>query len=223
MFPPREPRPEHGIAASARLGRVRAVASAARGIGGGSLALPLAACGARRARPVQRQGAVHPEVRLLPRAHARRHAGPTGPNLDAAFRAAWRTAFTRETVEGIVHRQILHPRRNSTMPAELVKGEDAEDVAAYVAFAVEPQGPGPGRAGAGGPGGGHDAASRSSPRPAARAATRSPRPGANGNIGPSLDDLASSPDIKGIARGLRAGSRSLDPDKVDGPRASTRA
>ncbi len=36
-------------------------------------------------------------------------------------------------MEGVVHRQIGYPRRNSIMPADLVAGDDARDVAAYVA------------------------------------------------------------------------------------------
>jgi mono/diheme cytochrome c family protein len=58
--------------------------------------------------------------------------GRVGPNLDVAFRVARADGMTSETVEGIVYRQILHPRRNSKMPAGLVEGEDARDVAAYV-------------------------------------------------------------------------------------------
>ena len=35
-----------------------------------------------------------------------------------------------------MHRQILHPRSDSVMPAGLVKGDDASDVAAYVGYAA---------------------------------------------------------------------------------------
>jgi plastocyanin len=41
-----------------------------------------------------------------------------------------------ETIKGVVLRQIQYPRRNSEMPADLVEGEDAEDVAAYIAAAA---------------------------------------------------------------------------------------
>jgi plastocyanin len=44
--------------------------------------------------------------------------------------------MTAKTVEGIVYRQIGHPRRGSIMPAGLVKGSDAWDVAAYVGEAA---------------------------------------------------------------------------------------
>src|SRR5881394_1612406 len=68
--------------------------------------------------------------------------GSVGPDLDAAFRQGLRDGQGRTTVRGIVHEQILFPARlksHSTgiqMPAKLVKGQDAEDVAAYVAFVV---------------------------------------------------------------------------------------
>jgi len=69
----------------------------------------------------------------LSRANAR---GVQGPNLDAAFRQARADGFGTETVKGIVRRQIAHPRRGSIMPAGLVKGTEAQDVAAYVASAA---------------------------------------------------------------------------------------
>jgi mono/diheme cytochrome c family protein len=64
-------------------------------------------------------------------------AGTQGPSLDKAFQTALADGIDRETVEGIVHRQILHPRKNSIMPAGLVTGENAKDVAAYVAYAAD--------------------------------------------------------------------------------------
>ena len=56
-----------------------------------------------------------------------------GPDLDAAFMAARRDGMNDQTFEGIVQHQIGFPRKNSAMPADLVTGEDANDVAAYVA------------------------------------------------------------------------------------------
>ena len=58
--------------------------------------------------------------------------GTQGPDLDQAFAQARRDGMNAETVEGVVIRQIAHPRRNSIMPADLVTGDDARDVAAYV-------------------------------------------------------------------------------------------
>lgn len=62
--------------------------------------------------------------------------GTQGPNLDDAFTSARHDGMTAKTVKGIVVRQIAHPRRGSIMPAGLVKGQDAKDVAAYVGFAA---------------------------------------------------------------------------------------
>jgi plastocyanin len=81
--------------------------------------------------------------------HVLKRAGATGvvgPNLDEAFQRARKDGFGQSTFEGLVHAQILHPainpqvdpvtRRRTSMPAGLVTGEDAEDVAAYVASAA---------------------------------------------------------------------------------------
>jgi plastocyanin len=62
--------------------------------------------------------------------------GSQGPDLDEAFAQARRDGMNEETVEGVVVRQIAHPRRSSIMPADLVEGDDARDVAAYVAEAA---------------------------------------------------------------------------------------
>ena len=58
--------------------------------------------------------------------------GTQGPDLDQAFGQARRDGMNEETVEGVVLRQIAHPLRDSIMPADLVTGDDAVDVAAYV-------------------------------------------------------------------------------------------
>jgi len=61
-----------------------------------------------------------------------------GPDLDAAFKAARETGMDKDTVEGVVESQIGNPRAAEQdsptfMPANLVEGTDAQDVAAYVA------------------------------------------------------------------------------------------
>jgi len=76
---------------------------------------------------VQRCGACH----ALARADTR---GTVGPDLDAAFAQSLADGMGRDTVEGVVHEQILYPIRR--MPAKLVTGQDAKDVAAYVAQAA---------------------------------------------------------------------------------------
>jgi plastocyanin len=85
--------------------------------------------------------------------------GVTGPNLDEAFQDARSSGFGENTFRGIVHRQILQPAKSKqvdpatgketvAMPAKLVTGEDAEDVAAYVASAVSRGGEDSGQLGA---------------------------------------------------------------------------
>jgi plastocyanin len=91
--------------------------------------------------------------------HALARAGtqaPIGPNLDEAFQRARRDGFGESTFEGVVLAQIRSPNRNPStnpatgrdeppMPADLVTGEDAEDVAAYVAHAAAKGGEDSGR------------------------------------------------------------------------------
>jgi len=69
-------------------------------------------------------------------------AATIGPSLDASFAAARETGMDQDTVEGVVQSQIANPRTISEdnprydqtfMPADIVTGRDAEDVAAYVA------------------------------------------------------------------------------------------
>jgi len=72
--------------------------------------------------------------------HTMAQAGTTaqiGPDLDAAFAAARASGQNGETVEGIVESQIEFPRPSNdnpaaSMPADVVTGQDLEDVAAYV-------------------------------------------------------------------------------------------
>ena len=73
--------------------------------------------------------------------------GVTGPNLDESFQRARRDGFGQSTFQGVVHDQIFNParspqvdpltkKRTAAMPANLVKGQLALDVAAYVASAA---------------------------------------------------------------------------------------
>src|SRR3989440_10433440 len=62
--------------------------------------------------------------------------GMVGPNLDDAFAADKRNGLGKSSIQGLVEDQIAHPRRGSAMPSGLVKGKDAVDVAAYVAYAA---------------------------------------------------------------------------------------
>jgi mono/diheme cytochrome c family protein len=153
-------------------------------------AVPLAACGRDepdlsngKALFVQDCGSCH----VLGRAGTQ---GQTGPSLDAAFRAALRSGMNRDTVKGIVRDQIANVRRNSVMPANLVVGDDARDVAAYVAFAADKRGEDQGalaQAGLAGATTGKQIFVGAGCGSCHRLADA----GTNGNIGPPLDDLAS--------------------------------
>jgi mono/diheme cytochrome c family protein len=59
--------------------------------------------------------------------------GTVGPNLDEAFAGPREQGFKESTIAAIVLDQIRYPTEGSAMPADLVKGDDAEAVAAYVA------------------------------------------------------------------------------------------
>jgi mono/diheme cytochrome c family protein len=105
-----------------------------------AIALPLGGCGRDepnlengKAKFVEKCGSCH----TLARAGT---GGTTGPDLDTAFQTALADGFDRDTIEGIVHRQILHPNTTGVMPAGLVKGGDAGDVAAYVGYAAARKG-----------------------------------------------------------------------------------
>jgi mono/diheme cytochrome c family protein len=74
-----------------------------------------------------------------------------GPNLDAAFAQARSEGFSESAILDIVHDQIKFPGQYPTkqsspdylqanMPANLVKGQDAIDVAAFVAANAGKQG-----------------------------------------------------------------------------------
>ncbi len=74
--------------------------------------------------------------------------GIQGPNLDFAFKKSIEDGLGRSTIKNVVRDQIALPQGRQ-MPANLVKGDDAEAVAAYVADAVGKKGTGTG----GGPSG----------------------------------------------------------------------
>ena len=154
--------------------------------------LSLAACGGRdetdlsngKAQFVQKCGSCH----TLNRAGTQ---GQTGPSLDAAFRAALEAGENRETIEGVVHSQIGNVRRNSKMPADLVTGADAKDVAAYVAYATGKPGEDGGalaQAGLAGATTGEQIFVGAGCASCHRLASA----GGTGNIGPSLDQLAAA-------------------------------
>jgi mono/diheme cytochrome c family protein len=78
---------------------------------------------------VQKCGSCH----VLGRAGSK---GTTGPNLDEAFQQAAKDGFGESAFRGVIRDQIDVPARGGVMPADLVKGKDADNVAAYVASVV---------------------------------------------------------------------------------------
>lgn len=121
--------------------------------------------------------------------HALAEAGTSakiGPNLDHAFAAARSAGEPGSTIEGIVKSQVENPRPSNdnpavSMPADLVSGQDLDDVAAYVgrwagvpgaAPPVAPGGPGAQVFAANGCGGCHTLAAAE----------------AGGTVGPNLDE-----------------------------------
>jgi mono/diheme cytochrome c family protein len=68
--------------------------------------------------------------------HTLAHAdttGDIGPNLDDAFRQDRVDGVKSTSIEGLIDYWVQYPNTQGVMPAGLVKGQDAQDVAAYVA------------------------------------------------------------------------------------------
>lgn len=65
--------------------------------------------------------------------------GTQGPDLDAAFAPSREVGMDDDTIKGIVRAQVIRPLPSNpnfpaiSMPANIVTGNDLEDVAAYVA------------------------------------------------------------------------------------------
>ena len=77
--------------------------------------------------------------------------GTVGPDLDLAFQQPLKDGLQRSGIRGLVHDQIMYPpnfdldrggsaRRLAAMPAKIVTGKDADNVAAYVASVVSKSG-----------------------------------------------------------------------------------
>jgi mono/diheme cytochrome c family protein len=102
-----------------------------------AIALPASGCGTSSADTargrvlfVQKCGTCHTMAEAGTTAHI-------GPNLDDAFAAAREAGEGGDTVEGVVKAQVEYPRPSNddpavSMPADVVTGQDLEDVAAYV-------------------------------------------------------------------------------------------
>ena len=137
-----------------------------------------------KAQFVQRCGSCH----VLERAGT---AGKAGPNLDEAFGPSRRDGLGAGTIAGVTHQQILYPGRDSPMPAELVTGEDARDVAAYVGRVAGLTGEDKGALATAGLAGATDGQQIFTAAGCGGCHVLSDA-GATGSIGPPLDDLAAS-------------------------------
>lgn len=102
-----------------------------------ALALPASGCGTSTADTARGRVLF---VEKCGTCHAMAEAGTTahiGPDLDDAFAAAREAGEGGDTVEGVVKSQVEFPRPSNdnpaiSMPADVVTGQDLEDVAAYV-------------------------------------------------------------------------------------------
>jgi mono/diheme cytochrome c family protein len=102
-----------------------------------ALALPASGCGTSSADTARGRVLFIQKCGVC---HTLAEAGTTaqiGPNLDDAFAAARAAGEGGDTVEGVVKAQVGYPRPSNSdaavsMPADVVSGQDLEDVAAYV-------------------------------------------------------------------------------------------
>lgn len=133
-------------------------------------------------------------------------SGTIGPNLDDAFAQARRDGLGEATIREVVHQQIAYPVQNPStgapgMPANLVRGEDAAAVAAYVASVAGVGGgataPGSTSAGGATTGGGASAGGKADGKQVFAAAGcgschKLADAGASGTVGPNLDQTKPS-------------------------------
>jgi cbb3-type cytochrome c oxidase subunit III len=111
--------------------------------------------------------------------------GTTGPSLDDAFAADRKQGFKQSTIQNVVLDQIRQP--SAPMPKNLVTGQDAQDVAAYVAAVAGVPGA------AAKPPAGNDGKSIFSANCASCHTLKAAQ--ASGTIGPNLDELKPSEPI----------------------------
>src|SRR3954454_7296775 len=75
--------------------------------------------------------------------HEANTSGKVGPNLDESFRPDYKQGFEESTIRQVVADQIRFAgdfgENGPTMPKNLVKGQDVDDVAAYVAAVAGPR------------------------------------------------------------------------------------
>jgi mono/diheme cytochrome c family protein len=134
--------------------------------------------------------------------------GQIGPNLDDAFVQSRKDGIGQETIAGIIRNQIAYPVEDPStgapgMPANLVTGQDAVDVALYVASVAgvgqAAAGGGQTTTGGGGEDGGGGGGKQSGETIFASAGCGSchtfAAAGASGTIGPNLDEAMPSKEL----------------------------
>jgi mono/diheme cytochrome c family protein len=136
-----------------------------------------------------------------------------GPNLDDAFRHVREEGFDESSIRSLVRNQIAYPVEDpvsgeSGMPADLVEGEDADAVAAYVASVA---GTTPEAAAGGGPEG-TDGKSIFASAGCGSCHTLADA-GASGTIGPNLDQ--SQPSVELAIDRVTNGSGAMPAFKED--------
>lgn len=110
---------------------------------GGVLLAALGGCSLKRAENVNLVAGKQQFVAKCGVCHVLSRAGTkgsVGPNLDDAFRNSLRVGIERNTIRGVVNQQILFPELGGVMPAKLVRGQQAKNVAAYVAASASRSG-----------------------------------------------------------------------------------
>jgi cbb3-type cytochrome c oxidase subunit III len=126
--------------------------------------------------------------------------GAVGPNLDDAFRQSRADGLGDRTIESVVRGQIAYPVEHPStgapgMPADIVTGEDADSVAAYVAsVAAMPVRAQPGEVAGGGKGAPADGKAIFAEAGCGGCHTLKAA-GASGTVGPNLDDAKPSKEL----------------------------
>ena len=128
--------------------------------------------------------------------------GVVGPNLDDAFVQSRKDGIGQETIAGVVANQIAYPVEDPStgapgMPANLVTGTDADDVALYVASVAGKGAAAVGGGAAAGGGGGAGGGGKQSGKTIFMSAGCNSchtlaDAGATGTIGPNLDEAKPS-------------------------------
>lgn len=115
--------------------RLRSLAIGAAALAG---AVTLSACGSTGSADADLANGKQKFTQSCGSCHIMKDAGTTGtagPNLDDAFRGPRAEGFAASHFEGVVRYWIANAeqKRDPIMPRNLVTGNDARDVAAYVA------------------------------------------------------------------------------------------